>query len=284
MADSSRIPASRYLSPELFRDKIVLITGGGSGIGMATTQAFLDCGATVLIASRNEERLAAAAEKMRSEGDGDRKVDWVKLDIRELEQIEDLANFIKEKYGRLDILVNNAGGQFPSTAESIKPKGWDAVIRNNLNGTWYLTQSMANHFFIPQKSGNIVNVIANVFRGFPGMAHTGAARAGVENLTKSLAVEWAPYQIRINAVAPGIIKSTGLEQYPPALLQGIASSIPMKRLGTVDEVAWSALFLASPLAAYTSGETIYQDGAMRLWGSIWKVPDPAPAASADSES
>jgi len=255
-------------APDLFAGQVCLVTGGGSGIGYAIAEAYLRCGATVIIASRKAERLEEAQKSLREIGDVHARV----LDIREPEQGDELATWIAATFGRLDVLVNNAGGQFPSAAADLSRKGWDAVIRNNLNGTWYLTQTMAKAFFLPRCQGNIVNIIANVFRGFPGMAHTGAARAGVENLTKSLAVEWAPYRIRINAIAPGIIQSTGLDQYPPALLDGIAAKIPMKRLGSTAEVADSCLFLSSPLSAYMTGETLYLDGGMRLWGDIWEVP------------
>ena len=116
------------------------------------------------------------------------------------------------------MLVNNAGGQFPTSAEQLTPRGWEAVVRNNLNGTFYMTREVATRAMIPQRSGAIVNVIANIARGFPGMVHTGAARAGVENMTKTLAVEWAQFDMRVNAVAPGIIQSSGIAQYPPELV------------------------------------------------------------------
>lgn len=251
----------------LFQGKVALVTGGGSGIGFAISQQLLQLGATVIISSRKEDRLKAAVEKLSAFG----KVRYAILDIREPEHIEQLALGIKENEGTLDILVNNAGGQFPSPAEDISFKGWNAVINNNLNGTFYVTQTMAKHFFIPNKKGTVVNIIANMFRGFPGMAHTGAARAGVENLTKTLAVEWSRYGININAVAPGIIKSTGLEQYPPEFLQGVEASIPAKKLGTTEEVGWLTVFLCSPMAQYITGETVYIDGGQRLWGDLWKM-------------
>lgn len=134
-----------------------------------------------------------------------------------------------------------------------------------------MTQTMAKTFFFKQKEGSIVNIIANIFRGFPGMAHTGAARAGVENLTMSLAVEWSKYNIQVNAVAPGIIKSTGLDQYPPEFLKDIEVAIPAKRLGTIDEVAYLTLFLCSPMARFITGETVYENGGQRLWGDLWKM-------------
>ncbi|WNJ18683.1 SDR family oxidoreductase [Pontibacter sp. G13] len=246
-----------------------VVTGGGSGIGLAISQTFLELGAEVVICSRKQDRLDLALAALSPVG----KVHATVCNIREPESVESLGDFVAEKMGGLDLLVNNAGGQFPSPAEAIRHKGWRAVIDTNLNGTWYVTHEMANRFFIPSTSGTIVNIVADMFRGFPGMAHTGAARAGVSNLTQTLAVEWAKYGIRINAVAPGIIQSSGLDQYPPEFLQGIAAKIPMKRVGTTEEVADLVLFLASSMAAYITGETIYVDGGSRLWGDNWEVPD-----------
>ncbi len=251
----------------LLKGKVAIVTGGGSGIGFAIAKQLLMLGAEVVISSRKEERLMAAVKTLTAFG----KVRYTVLDIREVEQAEQLAQNIKTNEGRLDILVNNAGGQFPSPVEDISVKGWNAVINNNLNGTFYVTQTMAKHFFIPEKQGSVVNIIANIYRGFPGMSHTGAARAGVENLTMTLAVEWSRYNIQVNAVAPGIIKSTGLDQYPPDFLAGIESAIPAKRLGTLEEVAYPVVFLCSPMARYITGETLYVDGGQRLWGDIWKM-------------
>lgn len=250
----------------LFENKTVLVTGGGSGIGYAIAKQFLHHGAHVYIGSRKPERLDAALQNLAQYGN----CTAFPLDIRDTDQIEQAALTIKQQSGKLDILINNAGGQFPSIAEDISYKGWKAVVDTNLNGTWFVTQNMYKTFFAEQGHGTIVNIIANIYRGFAGMAHTGAARAGVANLTQSLAVEWAQKGININAIAPGIINSSGLEQYPPELKQGIADNIPQKRLGTTDEVAQLALFLASPMAAYITGETIYIDGGQRLWGDIWK--------------
>lgn len=245
----------------------MLVTGGASGIGLAITQQFLQYGATVYIASRKPERLQQALVNLQQMGN----CYAVPLDIRQPEQLLEVAQIIKNKSNKLDILINNAGGQFPMAAENISTNGWNAVINTNLNGTFYTTKQMANSFFIPQKQGAIVNIIANIFRGFPGMSHTGAARAGVDNLTKSLAVEWATHNIRVNAIAPGIIQSSGLENYPPEFLQGITNKIPAKRLGTTQEVAYSTLFLSSYMANYITGETLYIDGGQKLWGNIWEI-------------
>ncbi len=246
-----------------FKDQIILVTGGRSGIGFQIAKDFLKLGAKVIICSRKEDQLKSAAEQLMKFGE----VSWQACDIRKAEDIQALANMIKEKYKRLDILVNNAGGQFPALAEYINDKGWNAVINNNLNGTFSMIREMANTFFIPQKNGVIVNIIADVFRGFPGMAHTGAARAGVENLTKTLAQEWSDFNIRINCVAPGIIESSGLDNYPKQIqdmFEEAQKAIPLKRFGKVEDVSNAVTFLASPMAAYVTGISLYVDGAQHL--------------------
>ncbi len=251
----------------LFADKTVLVTGGGSGIGFAIAQQFAQCGAEVYIAGRKVEKLNEAIATLHQAGF--ERVRAFPLDIREPEQIEAIADFIATHSGKLDILINNAGGQFPSPAEDISHNGWRAVVNTNLNGTWFVTQAMAKRFFFHQKSSSVVNIVLNNFRGFPGMSHSAAARAGVMNLSKSLAIEWVSKGIRVNCVAPGIILSSGLAQYPPELTRGIAEKIPMKRLGTVEEVAELTLFLSA--APYITGETIYIDGGSRLWGDNWEI-------------
>jgi citronellol/citronellal dehydrogenase len=252
-------------SKDLFKGQVALVTGGGSGIGKEIARLLLNCGATVYIASRKLERLEQAMLELRPLGD----VRAFVIDIRQADASTQLANFIENHSGKLDILINNAGGQFPAPAETISQNGWNAVVNTNLNGTWYLIKTMANRFFLKQKSGSIVNIVLNNYRGTPGMVHSGAARAGVMNLSQTLAVEWATRGIRINCVAPGIIQSSGLENYPPSLLQGVTSKIPMKRLGTVTEVAELTLFLA--YAKYITGETVYVDGGSRLWGDVWQL-------------
>ncbi|MCW5908647.1 MAG: SDR family oxidoreductase [Chitinophagales bacterium] len=252
---------------DLFKGKTVLVTGGGSGIGFAIAKKYLQLGAEVVISSRKEEKLKVASDQLNAFG----KCRYAVCDIRLPEQTEAVVADILQHEGKLDILINNAGGQFPSPAENISPKGFAAVVNNNLNGTWNITYAAANKIFIPQNSGVIVNIIAQMFRGFPGMAHTGAARAGVENLTKTLAVEWSKYHINVNAIAPGFIQSSGMEQYPEEFKKGMEDVVPAKRLGTVDEVADLTVFLSSPAANYITGETVYIDGGQRLWGDLWKM-------------
>lgn len=249
----------------LFKNKKVLITGGRSGIGYGIAKSFLQLGAQVFICSRKVEPLNKAAKELAVFGECHSHP----CDIRNITDIKALTEKIRTTFGRLDILINNAGGQFPAPAELISENGWAAVINNNLNGTFYMSQEMAKSFFIPQKNGIIINIIANVLRGFPGMAHTGAARAGVENLTKTLAQEWAEHHIRVNAVAPGTIESSGLEQYPQPIKDMFAEAKKdnlMGRFGTVEDVANAVLFYACPLSSYISGTTLYVDGMEHLTG------------------
>jgi len=254
---------------ELFKDQVVVITGGGSGIGLHTAREVLELGGKVAICGRKAEKLAPAEAELAKLGE----VLAQPCDIREPDAVSAFVAAVLARFGRIDGLVNNAGGQFPSPAAAISPRGWEAVVRNNLNGTFYMTREVATKAMLEQKSGSIVNVIANIARGFPGMAHTGAARAGVENLTKSLAVEWAMFDVRVNALAPGIIRSTGTDQYPPELLEQSISRSPQKRAGTVEEVAHSILYLLSPAAAFITGATLRIDGGASLWGDNWLIPE-----------
>ena len=259
----------------LLDGQTALITGGGTGIGLAIAEELVALGADVAITGRRIEKLEPAAEKLKGIRDG-AKVHFGACDIREQEQVEAFVDGAQEALGGLSILINNAGGQFPSPAQNISPKGFDAVVRNNLLGTWRMTYAVANRAMIPKKRGRIVNITAEVSRGFPGMAHTGAARAGVNNLTMSLAVEWAQHGIRVNAIAPGIIRTSGTNQYPPKLLEDAREACPLKRLGKAEEVSHLVVFLCLPQADYITGQTLTIDGGASLWGDGWPIGDDVP--------
>jgi len=262
----------------LYEGEVVLVTGGGTGIGLDVARETGRLGAKVALCGRRPERLEAAAAALTAEGI---TVFAAPCDIRQPEMGAAFVDRVCAELGPISVLVNNAGGQFPTTAESLSPKGFEAVVRNNLLGTWTMTHAVANRALIPQKRGRIVNVIANVRRGFPGMVHTGAARAGVENMTKTLAVEWAQHGIRVNAVAPGVIKTSGTDQYPPELLEMSRRATPVKRLGTGEEVAHLITYLGSRIADFVTGQTFTIDGGASLWGDTWLIPDaPGDAGSA----
>ena len=262
----------------LFEGEVVLVTGGGTGIGLDVARETGRLGAKVAICGRRPERLEAAIASLAADGI---TALGEPCDIRQPEQVTAFVEHIVDRFGAVTVLVNNAGGQFPTTAEALSPKGFEAVVRNNLLGTWTMTHAVATRAMIPQKRGRIVNVIANVARGFPGMVHTGAARAGVENMTKTLSIEWAQHGIRVNAVAPGVIKTSGTEQYPPELLEMSRKATPLKRLGTSEEVGHLITYLCSRVADFVTGQTFYIDGGASLWGDTWMIPDaPGDASSA----
>ena len=254
----------------LFEGQVAIVTGGGSGIGLSTARTLGGLGAKVAICGRKADKLEAARASL---ADAEVEVFAAPCDIREVDQIQGFVDRAGEALGPATILVNNAGGQFPTTAETVTPRGWEAVVRNNLNGTFFMTQAVATRHMIPQKRGRIVNVIANIARGFPGMIHTGAARAGVENMTKTLAIEWARYNVQVNAIAPGIIRTTGTDQYPPELIEASRRRTPMKRVASAGEVAQLIAYLASEAAHFVTGECWYIDGGAHLWGDNWLIED-----------
>jgi citronellol/citronellal dehydrogenase len=269
------VRSSSVFAAGLFEGQVALVTGGGSGIGLSTARELAALGASVAICGRKLEKIEAAVAELVGEGLPAERVLGGSCDIRDPEAVERFVTSVLERFTKIDVLVNNAGGQFPSPASAMSPKGWEAVIRNNLNGTFYMTREVAIRAMIPQKRGRIVNVTAMVARGFPGMSHTGAARAGVENMTKSLAIEWAEHGIRVNAVAPGNnIRSSGTAQYGEAMLEVTRKATPLKRLGVPDEISRVIVFLASHTNDFVTGQVWGVDGGQPLWGDIWPIPEP----------
>jgi citronellol/citronellal dehydrogenase len=276
------MPFSSIFREGLFAGKTIVVSGGGTGIGRASARELAGLGARVVICSRALEHLESARDEIVAAGG---QAEALVCNIRDPEAVEAFFTEVVARHGRVDGLVNNAGGQFMSPAEAISPKGWHAVVETNLTGTFYMTRAAFNHI-MREHGGAIVNIVVENWRGFPGMAHSGAARAGVVNLTQTLALEWAQYGVRINCVAPGIINSSGLLHYGPdisPLLERVVREVPAGRMGTVSEIAAAVTYLLSPAAAFISGATLKVDGAgslYRLQGYVIPEHEPWPAFDA----
>lgn len=251
--------------------QVAMVSGAATGIGKAIATLFARLGADLVICGRNEERLEKAAEYLRQFGG---KVLPVIMSIREPEMVEDLMDKCWAEYGRLDHLINNAGGQFAQNAIDISYKGWKAVIDTNLNGTWYMMQNAAKRWRDNKQEGSIITITADVWRGISQMSHTTASRAGVIFLSKTLAVEWAPYNIRVNTVAPGAIESSGFNNYSDEGRDTFYDAGVMKRPGHIMDIAESCIYLSSHSGNYITGETITVGGGMSLMGEIWPAGKP----------
>lgn len=260
MTDTAR-PSS--FAPELFAGKTALVTGGGTGLGRAIAEQLASLGANVVIAARRAEILEATAAEIHDRTGSLVAVDLV--DIKNRDSIEALA----ERH-TVDILVNNAGGQFPQKARDFSANGWKSVIDLNLNGTWSMTQVFGNQM-LDGNGGSIVQIVAIVGRGLPGMAHSAAARAGVIEMTHTVAFEWGP-KVRINCVAPGAFHTQGWEEaYDPEVGQDM-SGVPLPYPGKPEDIANAVTFLSSPAASYMTGQTLYVDGGYGLHGPISALP------------
>jgi citronellol/citronellal dehydrogenase len=257
--------------PDLFEGKVVVITGAGSGFGLAIATLFARLGAGIAITGRNEERIANAQKFL--EGFGN-KVTSHLFNIRDPEADQAFVAEVWQKHGGLDVLINNAGGQFPQAAIDFKPKGWNAVIDNNLNGTWYMMQAAARQWVDRKSPGAIVNIVADFWRGMPGIAHTAAARAGVTYASKTVAVEWAPNDIRVNCVAPGCLETSGFAHYPPEGAATYMEANPMRRVGDAWDVAEACVYLSAPSAKFITGEVLTVDGGQQMWGDPWPTGRP----------
>jgi citronellol/citronellal dehydrogenase len=258
-------------APGLLRDQVVVVTGGGSGIGRCTAHELASLGAAVAIVGRTAARLDAVQGEIEEAGG---ICSTHGCDIREEAQVQAMVAAVLARHGRIDALVNNAGGQYPAKLSAISAKGWDAVVRNNLTGGFLVARECVNQWMLNDAAGRpggaIVNIVADMWGGMPGMGHSGAARAGMVNFTETAALEWAP--VRVNAVAPGWIASSGLDRYPPemtATIRSMQSLVPLQRLGTESEVSAAIVYLLTPAAAFVSGACLRVDGAAPNAKRIW---------------
>src|SRR5215204_5765334 len=257
---------SRIFRDGLLEGQVAVVSGGGSGLGRAAALELAALGAQVTVCGRRVEPLAQTAEL--AEGG---RVEALGCDIREEDQVAALVDRVLERHGRIDVLVNNAGGQFLTPAEEITPKGFRTVMRLNAEGTWLMTHAVATRAMIPSRSGGrVVNVTLSPHHGLPGMAHSSAERAAVENLTRVLSIEWARFGIRLTAIAAGhFATETLLSKYPRPVVEGVAGTVPLGRLGTEEEFAWLVAFVASTAGDYLSGAILTIDGARDNWFGAW---------------
>jgi len=258
-------------APGLFAGHVIVVTGGGSGIGRCTAHELAALGAHVVLVGRKLEKLHDVAGEVLADGG---RCSYHACDIREEGAVQDVVQAIIVAHGRIHALVNNAGGQYMSPLEKITAKGWDAVIATNLTGGFLVArecylQSMQEH------GGAIVNIVADIWGSMPGMGHSGAARAGMVSFTETAALEWARSGVRVNAVAPGYIASSGMDHYPAEaapMLREMRSTVPLGRFGTEAETSAGIVFLLSPAASFISGSVLRIDGARPQvrggWGQL----------------
>ena len=245
---------------EMFTGRVMLVTGGGSGIGRCTAHELAALGAHTVLVGRNAGKLQAVVDEITQDGGS---ASGHVCDIRQEDAVKQTVADVVAAHGRIDGLVNNAGGQYMTPLEAISAKGWEAVVHTNLTGGFLMArecflQSMRQH------GGSIVNIVADMWGSMPGMGHSGAARAGMVSFTETAALEWAAQGVRVNAVAPGYIASSGMDHYPPEagpMLREMAQTVPLGRFGTEAETAAGIVFLLSPAASFISGSTLRIDGA-----------------------
>jgi citronellol/citronellal dehydrogenase len=256
----------------LFEGKTVIVTGGGSGIGRCTAHELARLGATVALVGRNQEKLEAVRKEIIADGG------WALAfvcDIRDEASVVATVNAVIEQTGRIDGLVNNAGGQYRAALETISTKGFEAVVRTNLTGGFMFMREVYNRW-MKENGGAIVNMIADIWNGWPNFSHSGASRGGMLTLSESAASEWAPSGVRVNTVAPGAIASSGLDTYDARhrnyIQEQVSGEIPLNRFGTEAEVSAAIVFLLSPGASFITGTCLRIDGgapnSRPIWGRI----------------
>lgn len=270
MTDSRPDRYRSVFRPGLFDDRVCWVTGGGSGIGRCVAHELAALGAQVVISGRSADKLERVAAEIREDGG---RCDLIAFDIRDEDAVKAGVAAIVARHGAVHGLVNNAGGQFPAPMMAISKKGFDAVVANNLTGGFLMMREVFNQS-MERHGGAVVNMTADFRNGMPGMAHSGAARAGMSNLTMTAAFEWAHAGVRVNAVAPGWIASSGMDTYGGAmksLIPRLKDHVPLGRMGMEAEVSGAIVFLMSPAAAFISGITVQIDGAASLGSEIFPL-------------
>ena len=260
------------LKPGLFKETVQVVTGGGSGIGRCIAHELSALGATVVITGRTEDKLDKVAAEIRDAGG---RATIAAFDIRDEDAVKQHVADIVEQHGAIHGLVNNAGGQFPSPLSAISKRGFEAVVATNLTGGFLVAREVYLQS-MNQGGGAIVNIVADMWNGMPGMGHSGAARAGVVNLTKTAAFEWASSGVRVNAVAPGYIASSGLDTYEgptKELIASLGDHVPLRRVGEEAEVSATVCFLLCPAAAFITGVTLPIDGGAPLGTALFPSMD-----------
>jgi citronellol/citronellal dehydrogenase len=261
------VARSRVFADGALDGQIALVTGGGTNLGKAAAAELARCGAHVVIAGRRQDVLDAAAQEIREHCTS------IAGDIRDRDEAERIVRTIVERHGRLDFLLNNAGGQYFVPAEAITTKGWRAVQRLNVGGTLGMSEAARELAMRSAGGGTIVNVTVSPHHGFPAMAHTGAARAAVEAITRELAHRWAADGISVAAVAIGRFDTESLRKYPAELWRRAARSVPLQRLGRLEEYGWLVALLATPVGRAFSGSVVTLDGALDNWTGAWPPAD-----------
>ncbi len=257
---------------DAMRDKIMIVSGAAGGLGRAIAWLLARLGAHVVLVGRDHAKLDTLGTAMAAR---DLKASCYAADIRDADAVQVLFDTIWRDRGRIDGLVNSAGGQFPQPAIDYSVKGWNAVINTNLNGAWFMMQAAAQRWRDAKCPGSIVNVVVVTTHGLYGIAHSIAARSGVIGLSRSLAVEWAPLNIRINCVAPGAIETEGWKVYAPEARAAYPRSNPMLRAGSPWDIAEACVYLSGPSGAFITGETLTVDGGGQHWGETWTTGKPA---------
>ena len=256
-------------TPGLLKGQVLMVTGGGSGIGRCIAHELASLGAHVVLVGRNPDKLTTTAQEITGDGG---QASWHSCDIRREGDVQAMVAQVVQQQGRIHGLVNNAGGQYISPLAKTSAKGWQAVIDTNLTGGFLLARECFNQS-MQQHGGAVVNIVADMWGSMPGMGHSGAARAGMVSFTETAALEWAAQGVRVNAVAPGYIASSGMDHYPPEagpMLREMRNTVPQGRFGTEAETSAAIVFLLSPAASFVNGTVLRVDGARPQMRMGWQ--------------